>query len=184
MITRDQAYTQLTSMLSNPNLIKHCLAVESAMIGYAQHFQIPQDQHESWAIAGLIHDADWEKYPQEHPKIIVNWLKDHDANDQIVNAVESHGFAFGVDPTSLMARSLRAVDELTGLITAVALVKNRSLAQVTLESILKKWNQKGFAAGASREDIQRGADELGIPLNTHIQIVLSSMQKISATLNL
>lgn len=154
------------------------------MLAYAQYFQIPSHQHESWAIAGLIHDADWEKYPQEHPKIICTWLKANHATKEIINAVQAHGFTFGVEPTSLMARSLRAIDELTGLITAVALVKNKSLADVTLESILKKWPQKSFASGASRVDILRGANELGIPLNTHIQIVLSSMQKISDTLNL
>ncbi len=184
MITRDQAYSKLIELISNPNLIKHCLAVEAAMLGYAQHFNIPQEEHESWAIAGLIHDADWEAHPDEHPKVISSWLMAQNVAPQIINAVEAHGFAFNVEPESLMARTLRAVDELTGLITAVAMVKGKSLAAVTVESVLKKWPEKKFAAGASREDIERGAKELDIPLDQHIQIVLSSMQKISDTLDL
>lgn len=184
MITRDQAYAKLTQLITSPNLIKHCLAVEAAMLGYAKYFHIPAHEQEFWAIAGLIHDADWQAHPDQHPKVILSWLSENNVHPDIINAVAAHGFAFNIEPESQMALTLRAVDELTGLITAVALVKNKSLAAVTVESVLKKWPEKSFAAGASRADIEQGTQELGIPLKQHIAIVLSSMQSISATLGL
>ncbi len=185
MITRNQAWQKLNQMIDNPNLIKHCLAVEAAMLAYADHFGI-KDPHEreKWAIAGLIHDADWEKYPEQHPKVIITWLKEQQAPAEIINAVAAHGFQFGVEAKTLMARVLRAVDELTGLIVAVALVKGRNLDQVRVESILKKWKDKHFAAGVNRAEIEQGAQELGLPLEKHIAITLAGMKKIKSTLGL
>ena len=184
MITRDHAWNKLTELIDNQNLIKHCLAVECAMVAYAKHFKVPEEDHETWRIAGLIHDADWEKYPDKHPQVIAKWLKEQDVPDNLINAVEAHGFDFGIEAKTQMAKTLRAVDELTGLIVAVALIKDKKLENVTLKSIKKKWNMNAFARGVNRDDIERGAEEIGVPLDEHIQIVLSAMQQSHKDLGL
>ena len=185
MLTREQAYKKLQEMIQNKNLIKHCLAVESAMLAYADYFNVKdKKEREKWAIAGLIHDADWEKYPDKHPQVIVEWLKEQGAPEDLVNAVASHGFEFGVEPKTLMAKVLRAVDELTGLIVAVALVKGRNLDNVSVKSVLKKWKDNRFAGGVKRENIEKGAEEIGVPLEKHIKIVLEGMKKIKTDLGL
>lgn len=183
-LTRERAKIKLHELLSNPNLIKHCLAVESAMLFYSKYFQIPEDQQIEWGVAGLLHDADWEKFPDQHPDIITKWLIEQNASVHIINAIQSHGFSFPTKPNCQMAHTLRAVDELTGLITAVALIKGRSLANVTVESILKKLPETKFASGVNRQDIIQGAQEINIPLEKHIANVLNAMQSISDTLEL
>jgi len=175
-LTRDQAFKKLTELIDNQNLIKHCLAVEMAMKSYANHFNIPEEERETWAIAGLLHDADWEKFPDKHPNIIITWLKEQGASEELTNAVAAHGFNFNVEAKSLMAKTLRAVDELTGLIVAVALVKDKKLANVSVESIKKKWKDKTFAKGVNRNDIVRGAQEINRSLDEHIALVLAAMQ--------
>ena len=185
MVTRVEALDKLQSLISNKNLVKHCLAVEAAMTGYADYFKVAEKEKEKWAIAGLLHDADWEKYPDKHPLVIVEWLKKANAGEDIINAIEAHGFDFGIPAKTLMAKTLRAVDELTGLIVAVTLVReSRKLSDVSLDSVLKKWKVPSFAKGVKREDIEKGAAEIGVPLNKHIEIVLSSMQKIAGELGL
>ncbi|GIW62304.1 MAG: HDIG domain-containing protein [Patescibacteria group bacterium] len=185
MISLKEAEKILDQFLDNPNLKKHCLAVSSAMKAYAQQFGITNpDEIEKWQISGLLHDADWEKYPDQHPKIIVDHLKKLNVDDDILNAILSHGFEFEEEPKTLMAKTLRAVDELTGLITAVALVKGRKLDNVTVSSILNKWKDKRFASGVNREDIEKGAKDLNIPLEQHIEIVLSAMKTIKDKLGL
>ena len=184
MITRKQAWEKLNELIENQNLIKHCLAVEAAMHTYAEYFKIPEVEHELWRIAGLLHDADWEKNPEKHPQIIAQWLKEQQAPEDLINAIEAHGFEFGVEPKAIMAKTIRAVDELTGLIVAVALIKDRKLSNVTVESIKNKWNTKAFARGVKRADITRGAQELDIPLDQHIKIVLTAMQNNAEVLGL
>lgn len=185
MISRKQAWQKVNELIENPNLLKHCLAVEAAMLAYADYFNIPEEEREKWAIAGLIHDADWKKYPQKHPNVVIGWLKKNNADDDLINAVAAHGFEFGIEPGTLMAKTLRAVDELTGFIVAVALVRrSKKLSDVSVESVLKKWNVSGFARGVKREDIERGAAEINVLLEKHIEIVLKAMQKISKQLGL
>ncbi|MCR4263096.1 MAG: HAD family hydrolase [Candidatus Roizmanbacteria bacterium] len=184
MITREQAWEKLNELIKNQNLIKHCLAVEASMIAYAEYFRVSPQEQKKWGIAGLLHDADWEKYPEEHPKIVSQWLKDRHVSEDIINAVEAHGFEFGVEPHTQMAKTLRAIDELTGLIVAVALVKDKKLHNVTVSSVQNKWKDKAFARGVKRTDIERGAEEINVLLDEHIQIVLNAMQKNSAELGL
>ncbi len=185
MISRKKALEKLDELIKNPNLKKHCLAVEAAMLEYADYFGVDDEkEREKWAVAGLLHDADWEKYPDQHPNIITNYLIEQKAPEDLVNAVAAHGFEFGVQPKTLMAKVLRAVDELTGLIIAVALVKGGRLENVSVKSVLKKWKDKRFAAGVKREDIEKGAKEIGVELEKHIQIVLQALQKISSDLGL
>lgn len=178
-------WEKLNELVDNKNLIKHCLAVEAVMLRYADYFDIPKKSREKWAVAGLIHDADWEKYPEEHPQIIVNWLTEQGAGKEVVNSVASHGFEFSTEPESLMAKTLRAVDELTGLIVAVTLVRpSKKLTDVSVESIQKKWDVTSFARGVKREDIEKGAKEIGVPLEEHIGIALTAMKETSDKLGL
>src|SRR4030067_974145 len=145
MITRDQAWQKVQELMANQNLIKHTLAVEAAMKAYAEHFGVPKAEREMWQVAALLHDADYEKYPERHPQVTIDWLKEQNAPEEVINAVASHGFNFEVEAKTLMAKTLRAVDELTGLIVAVALVRpSRKLADVDAAAGLKKWNEKCF----------------------------------------
>ncbi|MBU1110193.1 HAD family hydrolase [Patescibacteria group bacterium] len=184
-MTKPQALNKLSELMKSGNLIKHCLAVEAAMCAYAEYFDISNDEQQKWAIAGLLHDADYEKFPQEHPQVIIQWLREQNANKELINAVAAHGFCFNIAAETLMAKTLRAVDELTGLIVAVALVRpNKKLSEVSVESVLNKWNSTSFAAGVNRDDIERGAKEINVPLKEHISIVLEAMQGISDKLGL
>lgn len=185
MLTRKEAVQKLNGLMENKNLIKHCLAVEAAMLAYADYFGVSDSEKEKWSIAGLLHDADYEKYSDRHPQIIIDWLRERGAGGDLINAVEAHGFEFDVEPKTLMAKTLRAVDELTGLIVAVALVRpSKKLSDVTVESVRKKWGDKAFARGVKREDIEKGAEEIKVPLEKHIEIVLAAMQGISGQLGL
>ncbi len=181
---RQDAWDLLTEFTKNPNLIKHALAVEAAMRAYARKFG---EDEEKWGIVGLIHDFDYEQHPtlEEHPFAGAKILKERGWPDDIIKAVLAHADHTGVKRESLMEKALFAVDELTGLIVAVALVRpTKSILDVTVESVKKKWKEKSFAAGVKREDIERGAQELGVPLDEHIAIVLEAMKGIASELGL
>ncbi len=188
MLTRDDAYKLLTEHVAGENLIRHCLAVEAAMRGLANHFQ--EDQ-ESWGIAGLLHDADWEitrDTPETHAKVVAEWLEDWDLGDEgIKEAILAHNhFHNGHEPPqNQMEWSLYCCDELTGLIVACALVQpNKNLETVTVESVMRKFPEKAFAAGVDRSKIQHCQAELGIELEDFVGIVLEAMQNISTELGL
>lgn len=188
-MTRKQALKLLHEHMRNENLRRHCYAVEAVMRGLAKYFS--EDQ-EKWGIAGLIHDADYEKTkdkPQEsHTKLVAKWLEELDAHTDVKKAVATHawGYVHGApEPKTKMEWALYCCDELTGLIVAVALVKpGKRLASVSTESVMKKWNQRAFAAGVNREQIEKCTPRLGIPLNEFIQIALLAMQGISVDLGL
>jgi predicted hydrolase (HD superfamily) len=157
------------------------------MRAYARRF----GENESlWATVGLLHDYDYEKYPdvsvEGHPVIGVRWLREQGWPDVVCRGILSHAEAItGVAPESLMERTLLAVDELTGLITAVALVRpSRDLRDVTLKSIKKKWKDRRFAAGVNREEVEHATERLGVPLDEHITVVLNAMQEEAAALGL
>lgn len=165
------------------------LSVEAAMRAYALRFG--EDVHR-WALAGLIHDFDYERYPnaeqkadEEHPAEGVRHLRSLGWPDDICEAVLGHGNYTGVARTSRMAQALFASDELTGLITASALVKpSRAVADVDVAGVRKKMKDKGFARGVNRDDIIQGAEALGVPLDEHIGVVLVAMQEVAPTLGL
>ncbi len=183
-MNRQDAWALLTEFTKNPNLIKHALAVEAAMRAYARKFG---EDEEKWGIVGLIHDFDYEQHPslEEHPFAGAKILEERGWPKDIIKAVLSHADHTGVKRESLMEKALFAVDELTGLIVAVALVRpTKSILDVTVESVKKKWKEKSFAAGVKREDIERGAQELGVPLDEHISIVLEAMKGIASELGL
>lgn len=188
-MTRKQALDLLHEHMKNPNLRRHCYAVEAVMRGLARYFDEDEDK---WGIAGLIHDADYEKTKEDakkkHTKLVLKWLADLDAKSDIRDAVASHAWGFvdgAPEPKSKMGWALYTCDELTGLIVAVALVKpDKELAAVSVDSIIKKWNSKSFAAGVDRKQIEKCEEKLDIPLRDFIKIALESMQAISKNLGL
>lgn len=188
MITREDAVKLLHQHMKNENLRRHCYAVEAVMRGLAKHFG---EDEETWAVAGLIHDADYELTKNDsskHVLTVVSWLRDAHIDERIIKAVYSHGWKFVEgcpQPSNNMEWSLYCCDELTGLIVAVALVRpDRKLSSVTVESVLKKWNSKAFAAGVDRKQIEMSEEKLGIKLADFISIALKAMQGISRELGL
>lgn len=186
-MNRQEAIQVLNEWVSNPNLKKHMLAVAAAMEFYAKKFGADVDK---WWIVGLLHDLDYEKYPNPnrddtgHPYKTVEFLKDK-LDKESLDAIMGHAEFTHSPRETLMAKSLFAVDELTGMITAVALVKpEKKLSAVDVNSVKKRFKEKRFAAGVNREEIIQGAQELGVPLEEHIQNVIDAMQGISYELGL
>lgn len=183
-MNRDQALTIVNQYVKNQNLVKHMLAVEAAMRFYARKYS--QDE-EKWAVTGLLHDFDWEIHPtmEEHPAAGEPILRDHKVPEEIIRAIQSHANHTGIHRQTLMERALFACDEITGLITAVALVRpSRALYDLKPKSVKKKWKDKSFAAGANREEIAQGAAELEIDLWEHVANVIKAMDSIAEDLDL
>lgn len=183
MLTRERAYELVQEYTTNKNLIKHMLAVEAAMRAYAKKFN---EDEEKYAVLGLVHDFDYEKMKEQHPS---EWgyeiLRKEGADEDIIQGIVGH--AHRDDPSTRknnMHRALFAVDELTGFIVAYALMKPNQLSDVTVEGIIKKFKDKGFAKGVNREDIINGAKELGVSLEEHVQITLEAMRDIKQELGL
>ena len=182
--TRDEAWTLLTEHTTNESLIKHALAVEAAMRAYAARYG---EDAELWGVTGLIHDFDYEEHPtlDEHPMVGAGILKDLGWPDEIVRAVLSHGLETGVPRDTLMAKALFAVDELTGLVAACALVRpDKCILSLEPRSVRKKWKDKAFARGVNRADIELGAAELGVDLNEHIAFVIDALKPVAGELGL
>lgn len=183
-VNRDEAMKLLREYTKNENLIKHALAVEAAMRAYARRFG---EDEERWGIAGLLHDFDYERYttPGEHAIKGAEILAERGYPEDIVNAVRSHANYEEYPPQTLMERTLFAVDELTGFIVAVALVRpSKRIADVKVSSVRKKMKDKAFARRVKREDIIKGAEMLGVPLEEHIGTVLEAMKGIADQLGL
>ena len=184
MKTREDAWTLLNEYTHNPGLVRHMLAVEAAMRAYARRFGEDEDL---WAIVGLLHDFDYEQHPtaEEHPFAGGGILRQRDWPDEIVYAVLSHADYSGVPRDSLLRKTLAAVDELTGLIHAVALVRpSKAIRDVAVKSVRKKWKDRAFAAGANRQEIEAATAALGVDLWEHVGIVLEAMKGISEELGL
>lgn len=184
MPNRTQAWDLLCEYTQNENLRKHALAVEACMRAYARRLG---GDEETWAITGLLHDFDYERYPQapDHPLEGSKILRAHGYPEEIIQAILSHADYMNVLRETPMQKALYACDELAGFITAVALVRpNKSLAEVEASSVKKKLKDKAFARSVSREDITRGATELGIELGEHIASCLEAMRGIAAALEL
>ncbi|MHB0949684.1 MAG: HD domain-containing protein [Gemmatimonadaceae bacterium] len=187
--TRDEALALVHEWTASESLRKHMLAVETAMRAYAERFG---EDPERWGLAGLIHDFDYERFPNEaqaadteHPSEGVRHLRALGWPEDILQAVLGHALFTGVPRETRMARALFAVDELTGLITATALVRpSKSVNEVDARSVRKKMKDKAFARGVSREDIQLGAAELGVDLDEHIAFVIGAMQRNADQLGL
>jgi hypothetical protein len=188
-MTRDDAYQLVCGWTKNPNLVKHMLAVEAIMAALAIHFH---EDEQLYRIAGLVHDADYEQFkdgdPKRHPSVIFDELAKRGADPKVIAAVRSHAWGWREDlpkPETKMEWSLYCADELSGLITACALVRpDKKLESLTIESVMKKFPQKAFAAGAIRENILHCEKELGIPLPEFVGIALGAMQGIHEELGL
>jgi putative nucleotidyltransferase with HDIG domain len=183
-MNRNDALAIVHKYVKNTNLIKHMLAVEAAMRFYAQMYGADE---EKWAVTGLLHDFDWEIHPtmEEHPLAGEPILREHQVPEEIIRAVLSHADHTGIPRETLMEMVLYACDEITGLITAVALVRpSRALYDLKAKSVKKKWKDKSFAAGANREEIEQGAAELGIDLWEHVTNVINAMNTIAEDLDL
>jgi putative nucleotidyltransferase with HDIG domain len=182
--SRDQAFALLREYTQNPSLIKHALAVEAAMRAYARKFS---EDEEKWGVVGLLHDFDYERYPDppNHPLKGAEILAQRGYPEDVIHAIKSHADYLGVPRLSMMDKALYAIDELAGFITAVALVRpSKNIADVTVESVRKKFKDKAFARAVKREDIFRGATDMDVDLDVHIQFVIDAMKSAAADLGL
>jgi len=184
-MNRNDALNIINQYVKNQSLVRHMLAVESAMAAYAKHYG---EDEEKWRVAGLLHDFDWEIHPtaEEHPSKGEPILREFGVEEEIIRAIQSHAPRTGVTRDSLMEKALFACDEITGLITTTALVRpSKKIADVEVKSIKKKWKDKAFAAGVNRQEVEAGARELGVDLwGEHIPRVLEAMQGIAEDLGL
>lgn len=187
-LTREQAWDLVCAWIQSESLRKHVLAVEAAMRAYARRFG--QDE-ELWGITGLIHDLDFERYPDMddpvngHPRTALRLFREMELPAELIHAVEGHAPFLGVPRMTPMDSALYASDELTGLIMAVAYVRpSKDIRDVEVSSVKKKWKDKLFAAAVNRADIEQGARELGLDIWEHVGIVLEAMKGIAAELGL
>ncbi len=184
-MNRNDALKIVREYVKNENLVKHMLAVEAAMAAYAKKFD---EDEERWRVAGLLHDFDWEIHPTvpDHPVKGAPILRQHGVDEDMINTVLSHANFTNVPREKLIDKALFACDEITGLITTVALVRpSKKIADVAVKSIKKKFKEKSFAAGVNREEVKQGAQELGVDLwEEHIPMVLSAMQAVADDLGL
>ena len=186
-MNRDDAWQLVNEFTENQNLVRHMLAVEAAMRAYARKYG---EDEELWGIVGLIHDFDYEQNPdltvEGHPVTGAKILRERGWPEEIIRAVLSHASEYtGVLRETLMEKVLYAVDDLTGLLVAVALVRpSKSILDVKLKSVRKKWKDRAFAAAVNRQEIEQAAADLGVDLNEHIHIVLDAMKEIAPELGL
>lgn len=183
-MTRPEALELLHEYTQSPSLRHHAYAVEAAMRAYAR--KLGEDE-ELWGLVGLLHDFDYERYPtlDDHPFKGAEILRERGVSEEIVEACVSHADYSGIERNTPLKRAIFAVDEMTGFITAVALVRpSKQVADVEVKSVKKKMKDKLFAAAVSREDLQQGAQIMGVTLEEHIQTVLEAMQGIADQLGL
>jgi putative nucleotidyltransferase with HDIG domain len=183
-ITREDALQLLKKYNQDESLIKHALAVEAVMRHFAGVFG---EDVEKWGIIGLIHDLDYERYPEEHCQKVKELLEAEGWPDEYIHAVQSHGWGIctEVEPVHRMEKVLYAIDELTGLIAAAVLVRpSRSILDLEVKSVKKKWKDKSFAAGVNREIIMKGVELLGMELDQVIQETIAGMRQVAAEIGL
>jgi putative nucleotidyltransferase with HDIG domain len=183
--SREEAFELLKEYNKSDSLIHHALAVESVMLHFAELFG--EEDKEKWGIVGLMHDLDYEMYPNEHCKKVREILAERNWPEDYIHAIESHGWKFcsNVEPTERMEKVLYTVDELTGLITATALVRpSKSILDLEVKSVKKKWKDKRFAAGVNREVIAEGAEMLGMDLGKVIEETIKGMRDVAENIGL
>lgn len=183
-LTRNEALALVREYVKNESLVRHMLSVEAAMRFYAEKFG---EDVELWGLVGLLHDFDWEIHPtaEQHPIEGAPILRACGVDEEIVQAILSHGDHTGVPRDTLMRKALSACDEITGFLTAVALVRpSRSILDLEVSSAKKKWKDRAFAAGANREEIERTTADFGVELWEHVGNVIAAMRRIAPDLGL
>jgi putative nucleotidyltransferase with HDIG domain len=181
---REIAYELLQEFNKNESLVKHALTVEAVMRHFAELFG---EDTEKWGVIGLIHDLDYEMYPEQHCIKTKEILEERNWPEDYIHAVISHGWKICVDvePVEKMEKVLYTIDELTGLIAATALMRpSKSILDMEVKSVKKKWKQKSFAAGVNREVIEEGAQMLGMEMNNIIEETIKGMQKVAEEIGL
>jgi len=188
-VNRDEALALMQEHTQSPSLRQHMLAVEAAMRAYAAK---SGEDVEAWGLAGLMHDYDYERYPnpehsptEGHPAWGVQQLRAKGVSEAVCRAILGHGNYTGVPRDTLMAKTLFAVDELCGFLVACALVRpSKSFADLEVSSVKKKLKDKAFARGVNRDEVRQGAEELGVPLDEHITFCIQALRPVEATLSL
>ncbi len=182
MPLREEALTLLEEWVPNANLRGHMKAVEAAVRSYARRFG---EDEERWGLAGLLHDLDWEKYPDEHPLRAVEALRERGYPEDVLHAILAHRASFThVEPETKLDRTLLACDEITGMVTATALVRPTGIDDLTPKSVKKKLKDPTFAKGVDRDEVRHGAELLGVDFDEHLRNVIEAMQGIADELGL
>jgi putative nucleotidyltransferase with HDIG domain len=186
-VSRAEALDLLNEWVASESLRRHCLAVEAAMVAYARKHGADE---ESWAVAGLLHDADYERHPDMddtesgHPRTILRHLRERDADPEIIDAIAGHAPFLGVARETPMAKTLFAVDELSGFLVACAYVRPEGIHGLTPKSVKKKLKQPSFAAAVNRDEVRHGADELGVDFDEHVAFVIAALEERADDLEL
>jgi len=181
-VSRAEAWSLLSEWVASPSLRRHCLSVEAAMTAYAERQSLPPEDFELWAVTGLLHDADYERFPdmddteKGHPRSIMAELEQRDAPPEMVRAIASHADFMGVPPESPMERTLVAVDELCGFLVACAAVRPEGIHGLTPKSVKKKLKQPSFAAAVNREEVREGAEKIGVEFDEHVAFVIAALE--------
>jgi putative nucleotidyltransferase with HDIG domain len=176
-LSRDDAWSLLCEWVESESLRRHCLAVEAAMVAYARS---RDEDVELWGVVGLLHDMDYERHPDletGHPRIALAELERMDVDPVVIRAIASHADFLGVPRESPLEKALYAVDELSGFLLACAYVRPEGLAGLTPKSVKKKLKQPSFAAAVNREDVRRGAEELGVEFDEHVRFVIAALEE-------
>jgi putative nucleotidyltransferase with HDIG domain len=178
-ISRDEAWSLLCDWVKSESLRRHCLAVEAAMVAFAER---DGEDAELWGVTGLLHDADYERFPDMddaeagHPRTIMSELQRRDAPPEMVRAIASHASYLGVAPESALERTLVAVDELCGFLVACAYVRPEGIHGLTPKSVKKKLKQPSFAAAVSREEVRAGPEQAGRDFDEHVAFVIAALE--------
>lgn len=173
-ITREEAWEHLATWTETDSLRRHARAVEVVMRAAASRYGNGTGDEEAWGVAGMLHDADYEKWPEDHPSRIVAWLRDQ-GEEEIAHAVSAHYTKWGVSYESALDKALLACDELTGFVGACCLVRPEGILTLTPKSVKKKLKDRAFAAKVDREEIRKGAEMLGVDLGDHIRFVIEAL---------
>jgi putative nucleotidyltransferase with HDIG domain len=183
-VTRDEAWRLFCEWTQSESLRKHVLGVEAAMVGYAREHG---EDEELWAATGILHDLDYEKYPDletGHPRYALEELRSRGYPEEMIDAIAGHAVFMGVPRETLLAKTLFAVDELSGFIGACALVRPTGIHGMTPKSVKKKLKTPAFAAGVNRDEVRQGAEELGVEFDEHLRKVIAFMEERSGELGL
>jgi putative nucleotidyltransferase with HDIG domain len=183
-VSRDQAWELFCEWTESDSLRKHVLGVEAAMVAYAREYG---EDEELWAATGILHDLDYEKHPDletGHPRVALEELRKLGYPNELVEAVAGHASFLGVPRVTPLAKTLFAVDELSGFIAACAMVRPTGIVGLTPKSVKKKLKQPSFAAGVNREEVRAGAEELGVDFDEHIAKVIAAMEERADVLGL